>query len=54
MNLLDLHHPDIVFGSESWLRPNILSAEVFPSGYTVYRKDRSDVYGEFLLLAVVL
>ena len=23
LNLLDLHNPDIVFGSESWLKPNI-------------------------------
>ena len=45
MNLLDLHHPDIVFGSESWLKPNILSTEVFPPGYMVYRKDHSDGYG---------
>ena len=45
INLLDVYHPDIVFGSESWLKPNILSSEMFPSGYTVYRKDRHDGYG---------
>jgi len=45
MNLLDLHHPDIIFGSESWLKSHILSSEVFPSGYIVYRKDRPDGYG---------
>jgi len=27
------------------LKPNILSGEVFPSGYTVYHKDRPDGYG---------
>lgn len=27
------------------LNPNILSSEMFPSGYTVYRKDRHDGYG---------
>ena len=45
INLLDVYHPDIVFGSESWLKPNILSSEMFPSGYTVYQKDRHDGYG---------
>jgi len=35
MNLLDIHQPDIVFGSESWLKPSIVSSEVFPPGYTV-------------------
>jgi len=43
--LLDTHNPDIVFGTESWLKPDILSSEVFPTGYSVYRKDRSDGYG---------
>ena len=45
INLLDIHRPDIAFGSESWLKPSIISSEVFPSGYIVYRKDRSDGYG---------
>ena len=32
--------PDIVLGTESWLRPEVLSCEVFPEDYSVYRKDR--------------
>ena len=45
MNLIDTHNPDIIFGTESWLRPDILSSELFPSGYVVYRQDREDGYG---------
>jgi len=45
MNLLDFHHPDIDFGSGSWLKPNILSGEIFPSGYIVYRKGHPDGHG---------
>ena len=45
INLLDVYHPDVVFGCESWLKSCIVSSEVFPSGYTIYRKDRVDGYG---------
>ena len=44
-NLLDTYNPDIIFGTESWLKPDLLSSEVFPAGYSVYRRDRSDGYG---------
>ena len=45
INLIDAHNPDIIIGSESWLKSDILSCEVFPPGYTVYRHDRADGYG---------
>jgi len=45
MNLLDIYYPDIVFSSESWLKPTIVSSEVFSPGYTVYRKDHPGGYG---------
>ena len=32
--------PDIVIGTESWLTPDIGDAEVFPTEYSVFRKDR--------------
>ncbi|MCG8048822.1 MAG: hypothetical protein N0E48_24995 [Candidatus Thiodiazotropha endolucinida] len=32
--------PDIVLGTESWLTSDHFSAEVFPPGYKVFRKDR--------------
>ena len=53
VNLLDLHHPDIVFGSESWSKPNIVYSEVFPSDYTVYRKDHPDGYGGLVVISSV-
>ena len=44
-NLLNTHSPDVIFGSESWFKPNIRNSEVFPKGYIVYRQDRADNYG---------
>ena len=35
LNLLNSHHPDIVFGCESWLNPSISNSEIFPPNYTV-------------------
>ena len=35
--------PDIVLGTESWLQPEVLSCEIFPEEYAVYRKDRKTV-----------
>ena len=42
--------PDIVCGTESWLNGNIKSCEVFPSNYSVYRKDQSRLGGGVFLL----
>ena len=28
--LIDEHKPDIVFGNESWLKPDIKNSEIFP------------------------
>ena len=39
-NLITRTKPDIVFGTESWLTPDIHNSEIFPSGYNAYRKDR--------------
>ena len=50
INLLDTYNPDIVFGKESWLKPDVLSSEAFPEGHSVYRTDRSDGYGGVLFL----
>ena len=49
MNIVNMYSPNIIVGSESWLKPDILSSEVFPGGYNVYRKDRSDGYGGVFL-----
>ena len=34
------HQPDIIQGTETWLNPDISSSEIFPSNYTVFRRDR--------------
>ena len=39
--LLDTEKPDVVIGTESWMTPDISNNEIFPSGYTPYRADRS-------------
>ena len=44
-NFVSVNSPDIIVGCESWLSPSISTSEVFPAGFTVYRKDRSDGYG---------
>jgi len=44
-NFISENSPDIIAGCESWLSPSISTSEVFPAGFTVYRKDRSDGYG---------
>ena len=38
--MLDTENPDIVEGTESWLRSDIASSEVFPEGYHSFRADR--------------
>ena len=44
-NFIAEHNPHIIAGCESWLSSSIQSAEVFPNGLKVYRRDRSDGYG---------
>ena len=45
-HLLDRTKPDIIFGTESWLGNTVKDHEVFPDGYSVYRKDRKQVTGK--------
>ena len=35
MNLISVHNPDIIFSTEYWLKADISSNEVFPTGYSV-------------------
>ncbi|XP_021375383.1 acetylcholine receptor subunit alpha-like [Mizuhopecten yessoensis] len=48
--------PDIVIGTETWLKPSIKSAEIFPSGFKIYRNDRkksdTDKDGGGVLIAI--
>ena len=38
--MVDSVKPNIIVGTESWLRPDIMNSEIFPSNYTVYRRDK--------------
>lgn len=49
LHLLDSAKPDIIFGTETWLSPDIHSSEIFPQNYSVYRHDRNDGYGGSLI-----
>nr|XP_050041149.1 uncharacterized protein LOC126538332 [Dermacentor andersoni] len=55
MSLVATVKPQIVMGTESWLDKDIPNVEIFPPGFTVYRKDR---YGHggviFILISNVL
>ena len=39
-NLVDMYNPDIIIGTESWLREDIGNAELFRADYTTFRRDR--------------
>ena len=40
--------PDLVLGTESWLKPDITNSEVFPPEYAVFRRDRKSDTKEFI------
>jgi hypothetical protein len=40
-NLVDTYNPDVIIGTESWLKEDISNAEVFRADFTTYRRDRS-------------
>jgi len=33
--------PDLILGTESWLKPEISNSEIFPPGNNVFRRDRT-------------
>ena len=50
--MVDSIKPDIIVGTESWLQPDIMKSEIFPSNYTVYRPDR-DTSGCTVFIVVI-
>ena len=40
-NLINTYNPDVVIGTESYLRGDVENAEVFRADYTTFRRDRS-------------
>ncbi len=37
---LETENPDVIIGTESWLDESIQSAEIFPSNFSIFRRDR--------------
>jgi len=42
-SMIESTKPHIIHGTESWLKEDITSSEVFPSNYTIIRKDRDKI-----------
>ena len=40
-HLIQHHQPDIIQATETWLKPDTSTSEIFPEGYTVFRRDRT-------------
>jgi hypothetical protein len=40
-NLADTYNPDVIIGTESWLREEISNAEVFRDDYIIFRRERN-------------
>ncbi|XP_061174900.1 uncharacterized protein LOC133184046 [Saccostrea echinata] len=47
--LIDNSEPDIIVGTETWLNDNIFSAELIPTTYNVFRRDRADSHGGIII-----
>ena len=52
-NIIESSKPDIVIGTESWLKPDIHNNDVFPETYNIYRKDRK-VVSSWLIKNILL
>jgi hypothetical protein len=39
-NLFGTYNPDVVLGTESWLKEDISNAEVFRADFKTFRRDR--------------
>ena len=52
LNVVDSASPDLIFGTESWLTPEVNDNEIFPPGFEIYRKDRTSTTGGRVFLAI--
>ncbi|XP_072020312.1 uncharacterized protein [Amphiura filiformis] len=48
-SLVDAVKPDVIYGCETWLKPSMSQAEVFPPGYDLYRVDRKGGHGGVII-----
>ena len=52
LNLVDSVDPDVIVGTETWLRPDVHDSEFLPPGYVVRaRRDRQDGYGGVIIIS---
>ena len=51
-NFVQASNYDIIFITESWLKPKILDALICPPGFVVMRKDRLDKRGGGILVLI--
>jgi hypothetical protein len=49
LNLFDTYNPDIIIGTESWLREEIGNTEIFRADFTTFRRDRHAQGGEVFI-----
>ena len=50
-NLVDTYNPDIIIGTESWLREETRNTEIFRADFRTFRRDRH-ARGEGLFVCV--
>ena len=43
---------DVICVNETWLKQNISNSEILNSGFTIFRRDRSDPGGAGVLIAI--
>ena len=53
-NLVDTYNPDIIIGTESWLREEIGNTEIFRTDFTTFRRDRHDRGWGVFVLKIIL
>jgi hypothetical protein len=53
-DLIDVYNPDIVIGTESWLREAISNAEVLRDDHKAFRRDRNTRSGVYCLYCIVV
>jgi len=53
-NLVDMYNPDIIIGTESWLREEIGNTEIFRTDFTTFRRDRHARGGGVFVLKIIL
>jgi hypothetical protein len=53
-DLVDTYNPDIIIGTESWLREEIGNTEIFRTDFTTFRRDRHARGGAVCVLKIIV